>query len=547
MNNSLSKLYIICILCFISLYTCSKANTIFPSIDETARFIGRIDSRAFTKGNVEFYFMNNGITAFDYYNMIHSVGGIWPKSSNNLYINGAGIWFGSKKRNKNGGLNPLVVHSYNPFDKWTQMMPGRIEDGDSLFPQFKDKYQVYLSTDYDKSTGVSIDATNTQKWPLWRTNEINHKFQGTYVFDTDKRNTENYPNGPAINSDEVVHLVFKDSYLLMYGSDTLKYKEEGYPTKLQFEMTAYCFDNDKLKDNIIVYYNVINFSNDTLFDCYIANVADIHILDETSYSDGNYNDMQRFYDEMDSLNLGIAWSECDKGELGKNFGYLGISFLMTPAVDANKFIRHDKAIYSTKEQVTTNAFLNIANTEFISSEIKYSSLSDKKIEFNSIPQEVKQLLSVGSFNLIPKDTAKFAIMYSFALPSVKSEPDGSTKDLAGLINNVIYARKYFYDNIITSISNKTNHNNYLSNIIYPNPANNYITINANYINSLNCISNIFDITIYDLLANKQLELNNVDFSTNNVLNIDIFNLNTGVYNIQINNKYKVINEIFVKK
>jgi hypothetical protein len=305
--------------------------------------VGFFDNQKNTVSNVEFYSTNYGIFGLDINS--NNGGTFWPRGSADQYIYAGGFWFGAKKYLPTDTIpHKLVEISYNPNNGRSWFVPGRIENGDLANQTDSNTYRTYFSTDFKKVSGVPFDLSDGPNWPLWINPYDLLKtmlYFGSYEFDISKRNRNNYSFGPAFVSDEDVFSTYKDTDLYWFDGGRALREPEGYPLRLQVEQRIFSWGNDLLKDVIIIYYNIINKSNDTLFDCWFSPVYDIDMGKIPSVN--ALNDHSQLYKDDRTLNLVICWD--DTLDLANRVnGMLGFSFLMTPAVDKDNFLRKDKNV-----------------------------------------------------------------------------------------------------------------------------------------------------------------------------------------------------------
>lgn len=498
------------------------------------------DNRQNTISNVEFFNSNYGIIG---QNIQNSSGGVfWPRNSKNMYVFGGGIWFGAIKKNPNTGENHKYCFvTYEPNTARSFAIPGSIDEGDGLILETLNNHKLYISTEYN-ADGTEKNVGNGPTWPLWINNNTSQnqfgKYLHTYVADTLERNYTLYPDGPLFVSDEDFYSRFKDTYLDVYASKQ-KAAEAGYPLRIQFEQNIYTWSREDLKDVIVLSYTIENKSQDTLFNCWIAPLYDVDIIGNTSnylYVQGK-NDRSRFVSEMPELNLGIAWSNADHGDEGNGLGYLGLSFIETPAVDANGYLRTDKTIFMQSEQLGLKSFRNwnqeedsredSSNYNTISSNIKDGDLGsgDKRI-----------LISTGPFNLKPGETVRIAYCLSFAKPSMSEVADGSSFDSEGLFNKISYAGLEYYLRLVLSVDDEQFDNTEI-NELYPNPTENKFSLEYNLKNSGNVnigLYNQFGEEIQTLFQGWQ-----TSGKYSNQYQLNAVGLSSGIYFIRIENGYEV--------
>ncbi len=410
---------------------------------------GTFEQRKNRVSRIEFYSTNYGIFGLNI--AANRGGGFWPRGSQNQYIFGGGIWFAAKKWVRNE-LRKLVVLSYNPNSGASWMVPGRIADGDEYSDDLKDKYQLYFSTDYAPD-GTPLPERAGERpqgpnWPLWITSETEtlkvNRYFGDYVDDLDKRNVQTYPRGPAFISQEDIWSVFKDTDLRRYEGGVAVRRSQGYPLRVEIEQTIYSWGFGDYGDFIFLKYLIINRSRDTLWECWMAPAMDFDIGPANNPVGIAGNDRVRFYDEDPSLNLAIQWSNPDQGEGGKGFGYLGMTFLESPAVDPmTGFIRKDKRFYPLQEQLGLVTFRNwVIQNDPSGDEERYDFMAARIRDGDTGPGDKRFLMATGPFNMAPGDTARVVVGLVLAPTSTGADPRGSG-DLDELVRKVRFAQAVY--------------------------------------------------------------------------------------------------------
>ncbi len=529
MKKSYTCCFIIYIITIISLSFNSYSKNFLSSKDQATilrKSLGAWDNQKNTVSNVELYSSNFGIICSDLLNI--RGGTFWPRGSDDQYIYAGGFWFGAKKYLPNDSLpHKLVEISYNPNSGGGWFVPGRIEDGDLADTTDSCTYRTYISTDFKKFSGIPKDLTDGPNWPLWIEPDdllSTGLYLGSYEKDISKRNRTNYPFGPAFVSGEDFFSTYKDTDLEYFDGGIGIRKPLGYPLRLQFEQRIFSWGNDLLKDVAIIYYNIINKSDDTLFDCWFAPVYDFDIGKIPSVN--AQNDHSQLYNEDRKLNLVLCWD--DTLDLGNRVnGIMGFSFLMTPTVDNNNFLRKDKKIYLPSEQLGLKSYKNWRIEQDVWDERdRYNILSDDKIDTAEGKGDMRLLFSTGPFNMLPGDTAEVALSILFAVPDtvIGIQKVTTTKpDFTKLVNLARYTQNYFYNNLILNIEDekKVANSDYL---LYPNPASDMINITTG--NS----TNIDRIELFNLLGERIIEKSGI-FSSQ--YKLDTRNLQNGSYFIKI--------------
>ncbi|MBI3258716.1 MAG: hypothetical protein HYZ54_04460 [Ignavibacteriae bacterium] len=416
--------------------------------------LGTFDLQRNKVSSIDLYTTNYGLIG---HNAAANIGGgVWPRGSANQYIFGGGVWFAAKKIVR-GDTALLCEISYSPGSGTSWFAPGMIEDGDSYLDEFNKKYRVYFSTDFNKGDGVPSNLADGPNWPIWD-NSPNpfdtigqDRYVGNYVFDINQRNNTTNAKGPAFISQEDIFAVFKDTDLSRYEGGVETRRSQGYPLRLQYEQMIYSWGFGDYKDFMFIKYIVINKSNDTLYDCWAAPAYDMDIATTTNSSAGADNDHTRYVNEVDTLNLAIQWSGTNRGEAGKGFGYIGFDFLESPAVDANRNIRHDQKAYISKEQIGLKTFkswpITVDPTEN-AERYNFVSSMDKDGDIGGAGDK-RFLMSTGPFNLRPNDTARVVVGLMFAATAAGQDADGTFKDLINLIRIDTFAQAVYDNNYKT--------------------------------------------------------------------------------------------------
>lgn len=418
-----------------------------------------------TVSNIEFYTTNYGIFGNNV-TAINAGGGWWPRNSQNQYIFGGGLWFGAVKDRPNAeGTKKYVTVTYNPSNGRSWMVPGRIEDGDLKDESDIYKYRTFFSTDFNLGTGEPFDEDHTSNWPIWDTEEEEQlkkeRYVGYYVNDEALRNTDEYPKGPAFISGEDIFCTYKDTDLNEYDGGFNLRKDEGYPLRIQYEQIIYSWGFGDYKDFIFIKYKLMNYSSDTLMDCWAASVMDMDIANSLNARQGAANDRVTFYFPDESLDLAVQWTNTDFGEQGQGFGYIGMDFLESPAVDEDGFVRKDKKFYPNEEQLGLKTSFNWPIEEDINEdERRYNTMASGEKMGDAGPGDRRFMMSTGPFNLrpaqnvddpeniIPGDTIDIVVGIILASPVKGKDADGSWEDMSELVRKDKFAQRVYDNNFL---------------------------------------------------------------------------------------------------
>lgn len=463
-----------------------------------------LDLQQNTVSNIRFFTTNYGIFGLNI--DANAGGGYWPRSSSNQYIFGGGIWFAAQKR-VGDVFNKLVAISYNPNSGNSWFVPGRVNDGDdiSLDANMSKKYRTYFSTDFG-GDGTPVTSSDGPNWPIWDANDSDtlkaERYLGTYIDDITQRNVSTYPKGPAFISEEDIFSTFKDTDLRYYELGEIKSKERGYPMRLDIEQTIYSWGFGQYKNFIFLAYNIINRSEDTLRQCWMAPAMDMDIATASQSQAGAGNDRTRFYEAEPDLNLAIQWTNGDIGEAGKGFGYIGFDFLESPIINTDGRIMHDRNLTSD-ELAKFSTWLDSVKTNFVQLQDEYGfsvadtmrhlrlrALTDKQLESLGLPiyrpglktfrnwiiendpkddgtrydfmsagirdgddgpGDKRFLMATGPFDLYPGDTARVVVGLIMARTKSGGDATGSDDDLEELIRVDKFAQRVYDDNFRTPV------------------------------------------------------------------------------------------------
>lgn len=448
---------------------------------------GLFDLQKNTVSNVEFYTTNYGIFGL---NVATGEGsGKWPRGSVNHYIFGGGIWFGAQKMRPDGSSKRnYVVISYNPNSGSSWLVPGRIEDQDEADPNDITKYRTYFSIDFRASDGKAIDETEGPAWPIWDASPNPYdslkvrRYFGSYVAETADRSKAVYKKGPAFISGEDIFATFKDTDLNYYEGGASQRRKEGYPLRLQFEQTIYSWGFGDYRDFIFLAYNIINTSNDTLENCWMAPVMDVDIAKAPNTAFGAGNDRVRFYNEDTTLNMALQWTDGDRGERNSGFGYLGFDFLESPAVQIaydkitildtidleppvqadsiisrdvfiekevpgySHFVRKDSSFYDNSSQLGLRTFRNWSiDDDKKEDEDRYLYIAGNTRDGDTGPGDKRFMMATGPFHMRAKDTVRVVVGIILASTAKGGDADGTTEDVQELIRKDKFAQAV-YDN-----------------------------------------------------------------------------------------------------
>jgi hypothetical protein len=458
--------------------------------------LGFLDYQRNTLSNIETVISNYGMIGHDKPNGIGS--GYFPRNSRNQYIFGGGIWYAAQKKvpyydsttqQIEYNLNKLVSISYNPSSADSWQTPGRIEDG-SLNQESPEKYKVFFSTDYSRTSGQALDPSDadTPYWPVWDTNPDDtvgySRYFGFYQHNENNRRTSVYPKGPAMISGEDIFTTYHDLDINQYEGSLADRRLRGYPMGLQYEFTIYSWGFGRYQNFFFCLYDVINMSEDTLYDCWLAPIMDVDLARRPFNIAGASNDRVSYWYEDPEFNMAYQFTNGEFGEQGQGFGYLGFDFLESPTIirppllDDNgelqeeiicvdlgngveicdttyiadethpdyKFLRKDSAFYDNSNQLGLVTFKNWnAREDKREDTDRYNYISEGVTDVDFGPGDKRFMMATGAFHMRPGDTSRTVVCIMIATPSKTGDADGTFEDRQGLKALDIFAQEV-YDN-----------------------------------------------------------------------------------------------------
>lgn len=343
-------------------------------------------ARISTKSSIQFGMSNDGRFGVDLYKragwfIVKEMG----PTAHMMF--GAGIWFGARKR-VDGELVPRVMITYDPSSGESWATPGEL-----LTPRAEHARSImHASSQHDSITGAPI-APEALRWPLWlpwpaRTPSMMNP--GRYVMmDADRTSGGPWWVKPAFVPD------VEEQFVARYHDGNVNRLEDtlrtGYPLGLQVQENIYAGPAG-LKSTVIVQYQIVNTSRDTLFDAAIGAVCDFEL-------NGN---LTRHYYERPDLRTAIAHSGVK----------LGMTLLEGPMT------RADGTIDNTRRHAyRTEGRLGGYNSWKLSKDPRYTmrmydTLTNGEFDSVSVVADLRGLLSTEKFTMLPGDTAYYAIAYT---------------------------------------------------------------------------------------------------------------------------------------
>lgn len=257
--------------------------------------------------------------------------------------------------------------------------------------------------------------------------------------------------------------------------------------------SSYAWNNNTDNNYVISEYRIINNNNVTLSNVYTGIYADWDIMEY-------------------SLNK-ISFSPAHK------MGYAYSSQLNSPYVGI-KLLSSDNVLHHGIDYVLGGAGgLNIYPPEVFSTHNKYAALSTNRNHagLSGAGNDIIDVVSTGPNEIESNDT----IFVAFALIA--------GQDLNELFESAIYAQEK-YDSIYPNndtILNNISYSNKISTTVFPNPANDYISILLNAKIDQNFVLMIAN------LEGKTLLKKNFTANKNNLYQVKINDLSSGLYQFSI--------------
>jgi len=305
-----------------------------------------------------------------------NAGGSWPQPLKNMYIFGAGLWFGSLKANPDipDKVDTLVTFGYNPNSGGTEMTPtihAHLDDGSG---NPNDRIFVY-----------------PRDWPP-------------------------APRDRWVIVPELDSIVPRENFSLMdmwcAYSDAApeNHISPGKPQGIDIYQTVYAWNYPTNQDIFFIIYHVRNAGDSTLRNCYMGAVMDPDI--------GRYDDdMVGYMDSVDVPGVGVV----------RNVGYAGDNDNIepasayweggTPGVFAYKFLESPLRPDSTPLGMTSFKKFTI-DIDPVTDPAQYLTMAGYDYRtgvyspFDSVdidPKDKRFIQSSGPFDLAPGAMAKLVI------------------------------------------------------------------------------------------------------------------------------------------
>lgn len=348
-------------------------------------------------GGIEFYATNYGIFGLNV--EANKAGFFYPRGSDRNYLFGSGLWFGARKRVADT-LTKLVFVTYNPNSGSSWASPGEYRDTATFAP-------LFYSRHHDRNTGAFLPSSGpipNPKWPLWLpfgpADEVPMK-PGVYEPDTGERRAGTVYRRPAFvdRTNEQFVTRFNDGDLLRYEAPGLN---GAFPLRLQVQQNIYAWSSGTLGRTVVIQYEVVNRSSDTLFDCVMAQAIDPDI----GVSD---NDMQKFYTARPDLRVAFAWTET---EIDKSFGALMMSLVEAPMTSSSGFVDNRlRSRYRADGRAGCFPEWTVV-TDPQTSIQRYDFMTSGAFMLSRTAADQRSLLGSTTFHMMPGDTAYYAIAFA---------------------------------------------------------------------------------------------------------------------------------------
>ncbi len=408
--------------------------------------------------NIEFFYTNRGVL-FNSGNG-NNEGCFWPRGSGDSYIFGEGLWFATKKE-INGKRHQLCELGYNPnsgagwYIEGENSQVGLTTGTDGAVPAAK--YISYVGPRYDKTTGKYIPGSSSvvpspnYVWPIWDTSTtktLNHNFYfGDYISDVTLRQkladqaTGQSSIKPAILSEEDIVNEYTDGNPI---NNPEFHPGTGYPFGIDVTEAIYSWSFGRYRDMIFLRQKATNSSQQTLYDCWMAPAfdPDLDAAVGGAQFDGNsyVNDslvsaladptmvaqLKQDFPDPSKLNMGVQWRDYNAPPNGKQYGWIGFSFLESPVIDsAGDIIDNSDSTalhgYGPNSLFQKNARGLVTFKDWViqndpsTQDLRYAFLSSgEKDVFNGAYGDQRLMMATGPFTLPPGKSAETVVGITIA-------------------------------------------------------------------------------------------------------------------------------------
>ncbi len=385
-----------------------------------------VRSRPSAISDIDFYATNIGLFGMNL--DVKSAGFIVPRGSTTSYLFGSGLWFGAQRPVRDS-TNAFVTRSfvfltYNPNSAVSWATPGEIRGSTPDLPLGRP--DIYRSSDYDTSSGRSLIPSTPEdsipNWPLWalpgrRSNPLD---PGLFEPHRYRRVATGMPyERPAFvgEVDEQFTARFHDMDLNNYEANAFALKE-GYPIRLQFQQNIYAWRDGRFRHTVVVQYDVINVSNDTLHNCVVAQVSDPDL-------GISGNDRMEYYARRPELRVGYVWTDFDTTG---HYDTLAIALLEAPMTTSSGFIDNSRRSQFRRSGTAGGFSRWTPGDDPHTSAERYNFMVKGSFVANDSAADQKSMMASRIFSMLPGDTAHFAIAYgvldaAFAPIPMKNDTD----------------------------------------------------------------------------------------------------------------------------
>lgn len=380
-----------------------------------------------------------------------------PDGSGNTYIYGAGLWFGARKRVGDSVL-PRVFITYDPNSGESWATPGEGYVDRTTYSQ----PVLANAASHDPTTGAPV-LEGGFNWPLWVVapdTDPTMMDPGTFIGLQSDRVAGGSTLRPAYvaNVDDQYVARYHDEDLARYSSS-----ESGFPLGLQIQENIFAqpggFDH-----TVILSYEIVNRSSDTLFDAVAGLVTDFDIGAMSG------NDRSRFYSQRPDLRSAIAWTGAESG-VQTPFGLLVMTLLEAPmTVEGGVIDEAARNAYRTQGEAGTYQTWTL-ETDPSGSAARYAFLTSGEKDADTRAGDLRGALASETFTMLPGDTAHFAVAY--IVNRGRDAITGADPALEDRITNVINA---YYGLQFSGVRSRHGAEGALALAAAPNPARGQVTL-----------------------------------------------------------------------
>ncbi len=356
--------------------------------------------------DVDFFVTGDGRLGFD--EAAPRTGFFAPRGSQHSYLFGAGLWFGTVRPGPSGPRT-LVFSTYNPNTGWSNATPGDTGAAGSLASPY-----VFHSVDYDRH-GAPLVA-EVPSWPLWLptpADSVRMMAPGTFILDPALRSPDAQPGGAAFvtRADEEMVVRYNDLSLEQYEDGPTVAAAQGYPIGLQIQQNIYAWRFSPLRDALIIQYQIVNVTADTLRGCVAGHVVDPEI------GAGENDRVSRVSSDPRRRTI-LATTDATSGDDG--LGKLAMVLVEAPVVDKAGFIDPSRRA-GFRQSGTIGVFSpwrGDAGPATAKDRYDAMTLPDWAPDDDRGPADQRMVVASDTFAMRPGDTAWFAVAYAVIDPKL---------------------------------------------------------------------------------------------------------------------------------